>query len=43
MGLLAEYRGRCEERCAVFSCTLDEDAFLFSPAPDFSTPWPLRA
>jgi integrase len=43
LGLLAEYRGRCEERCTLLGCALDDDAFLFSPAPDFSTPWPPRA
>lgn len=42
LDMLAAHRDRCKERCAVLGCDLDQDAFLFSPAPDGSTPWPPR-
>jgi integrase len=41
--LLAEHRKRCEERLAALGCELDDDAFVFSQAPDHSTPWPPSA
>lgn len=41
--LLAEHRARQEERCAAFDCTVKDATFLFSPAPDGSTPWPPRS
>jgi integrase len=41
--MLTAHRDRCEQRCAALGCTLDPLAYLFSPAPDGSTPWPPRA
>jgi integrase len=43
MQLLADHRAMWEERCAALGCTVEEAAFLFSPAPDGSTPWPPRS
>ncbi|MGH3981904.1 MAG: tyrosine-type recombinase/integrase, partial [Pseudonocardiaceae bacterium] len=43
MELLRAHRESCEKRCADLGCTLDADAWLFSPAPDCSAPWPPRA
>lgn len=43
VALLTAYRERCEQRCADLHCTLQADAWLFSPAPDGSVPWPPRA
>jgi hypothetical protein len=40
--LLKAHRDRCVERCAALGCELDPSAYLFSPAPDGSTPWPPR-
>ena len=40
--MLAAHRERCEQRCAALGCDLEPTAFLFSPAPDGSTPWPPR-
>jgi integrase len=37
--LLAEHRQRWEQRCALLGCELAADAFMFSPAPDASTPF----
>ncbi len=41
--LLAEHRARQDERCAAFGCAVQDATFLFSPAPDGSTPWPPRS
>src|SRR3954452_12860395 len=41
--LLAEHRDRLAERCARLSIALSPDAFLFSQAPDNSTPLRPRA
>ncbi|MGH3886253.1 MAG: tyrosine-type recombinase/integrase [Pseudonocardiaceae bacterium] len=43
LALLAEHRKRCEQRCADLDCALSDDAYLFSPAPDGSAPFPPRA
>jgi integrase len=43
LSLLAEYKERCEQRCAAVDCTLHGGAFLFSPSVDGSTPWPPRS
>ena len=43
MELLTVHRGRWEQRCADLGCELDPSAYLFSPAPDGSTPWPPRS
>src|SRR6266536_81780 len=43
MGLLATNHERCAARCEALGCTLNPDAFLFSPALDGSTPWPPRS
>ncbi|MGH3754045.1 MAG: tyrosine-type recombinase/integrase [Pseudonocardiaceae bacterium] len=40
--LLVAYRERCEIRCEELGCTLDGEAWLFSPVPDCSEPWPPR-
>ena len=36
--LLSQHRELWEHRCADLECALDPDAFVFSPAPDGSTP-----
>ncbi len=41
--LLAQHRELWEQRCAALGCSLDPDSFLFSPAPDASTPYAPRA
>src|SRR6266542_3579915 len=41
--LLTVHRGRWEQRCADLGCELEPTAYLFSPAPDGSTPWPPRS
>ncbi len=41
--LLLAHRSRCEQRCADLLCELEPTAYLFSPAPDGSAPWPPRA
>jgi integrase len=41
--LLAEHRERCEERCSQLGCELARDAYLFSPAPDGTTPFVPRS
>jgi hypothetical protein len=41
--LLIELRERCRQRCAELLCELEPDAYLFSPAPDGSTPYPPRS
>ena len=41
--MLTTHRDRCERRCAALGCELDPSAYLFSPAPDGSTPWAPRA
>lgn len=41
--LLRVHRDRCEQRCAALLCELEPAAYLFSPAPDGSAPWPPRA
>jgi integrase len=41
--LLAEHRKLWEQQCADLGCALDPDAFVFSPAPDGSTPHAPRA
>lgn len=43
IALLATHRERCEHRCQDLNCALDRDAFVFSPAPDGSVPWPPRS
>ncbi len=43
MELLTVHRGRWEQRCADLGCELELTAYLFSPAPDGSTPWPPRS
>jgi integrase len=43
LSLLAEHRKRYERRCADLECVLHDDAYLFSPAPDGSAPFPPRA
>jgi integrase len=42
-GLLIAHRTLWEQRCAALGCAFDPDAFLFSPAPDASTPHAPRA
>jgi integrase len=42
-GLLIAHRKLWEQRCAALGCAFDPDAFLFSPAPDASTPHAPRA
>jgi len=41
--LLAEHRGRCRQRCQLLGVQLASDAYLFSPAPDYSTPFVPRS
>lgn len=43
VALLREHRERWEQRCAVLGCELPDDALLFSPAPDASTPFVPRS
>jgi integrase len=43
VGLLTTHRELFESRCAELGCTLSPDAFVFSPAPDGSTPFLPRA
>jgi integrase len=43
LGLLAAHRERWDQHCAALDCTLAEDAFLFSPAPDGATPFVPRS
>jgi integrase len=43
VSLLVEHRQRWEERCAALGCELTADAYLFSPAPDASTPFVPRS
>ena len=40
--MLKAQRDRCEERWSALGCEFDPSMFLFSPAPDGSTPWPPR-
>ena len=42
LDMLAAHRERCRARCAALGCNLEPNAYLFSPAPDGSTPWPPR-
>ena len=42
LDMLAAHRERCRARCAALGCDLEPNAYLFSPAPDGSTPWPPR-
>jgi hypothetical protein len=41
--LLAEHRQRCVDRCSALGCSLSREAYLFSPAPDGSTPFVPRS
>jgi integrase len=43
MALLTAHRELWEQRCASLDCSLDPDAFLFSPAPDGSAPYAPRS
>jgi integrase len=43
VALLTAHRAVCEGRCAALGVDLDPDAYLFSPAPDGSMPWPPRS
>jgi integrase len=43
LSLLAEHRERYAERCRQLGVDLADDAFLFSPAPDGSTPFVPRS
>ena len=43
VALLTAHRAECERRCAALGVELDPAAYLFSPAPDGSTPWPPRS
>lgn len=43
LALLTQHRTRWEQRCASLGCTLTGEAFLFSPAPDGSTPYAPRS
>ena len=38
LGLLTEHREQWTQRCASLGVTLQDDAFVFSPAPDGTTP-----
>jgi integrase len=40
IGLLTAHRQLVAARCAALGCDLDEEAWLFSPAPDGSAPYP---
>jgi integrase len=40
--MLHAHHERCEQRCTALGCELEPSAFLFSPAPDGSAPWPPR-
>jgi integrase len=41
--LLTAHRDVCEKRCAALDIAFYPDAFLFSPMPDGSAPWPPRS
>jgi integrase len=41
--MLTAHHERCLERCVALRCDLQPSAYLFSPAPDGSTPWAPRA
>jgi integrase len=43
VALLTAHRQACEQRCAALGVALDPAAYLFSPAPDGSAPWPPRS
>jgi len=43
VALLTAHREACEQRCAALGVELDPAAYLFSPAPDGSAPWPPRS
>jgi hypothetical protein len=43
VALLTAHQAVCEGRCAALGVDLDPDAYLFSPAPDGSQPWPPRS
>lgn len=43
VALLDEHRKLWEQRCSALGCSLDQDAFLFSPAPDGSAPYAPRS
>jgi integrase len=43
VALLTAHRQACEQRCAALGVDLDPAAYLFSPAPDGSAPWPPRS
>lgn len=43
VALLTAHREICERRCAALGVEIDSAAYLFSPAPDGSTPWPPRS
>jgi len=43
LAFLTAHRAECERRCAVLGVSLNADAYVFSPAPDGSTPWPPRS
>jgi integrase len=40
IGLLRAHRDMVATRCAALGCDLDDEAWLFSPAPDGSAPYP---
>ncbi len=39
LALLTQHRRLWEQRCASLGCTVDDEAFMFSPAPDGSAPY----
>jgi integrase len=43
IGLLTAHRQLVAARCAALGCDLDDEAWLFSPAPDGSAPYPPRS
>jgi integrase len=43
LALLTQHRELWEQRCADLGCTLDDDTFVFSPAPDGSAPYAPRS
>ena len=43
LALLTKHRELWEQRCANLGCTLNSDAFLFSPAPDGTTAYAPRS
>ncbi|MCO1658128.1 tyrosine-type recombinase/integrase [Pseudonocardia humida] len=43
IGLLRTHQSMWAERCTSLGCTLSNDAFVFSPAPDGTTPYRPRA